>query len=127
MAATGWCPTARLNGEMESDKSRQVIVNTDNAIVGSEKLGAWVEGEVERALASFNSSITRVEIHLKAERAAVSGSTETSCVIEARVAGLDPLIASEFASDTGGAVTGAAAKLNRVLESALGRLRDQQR
>lgn len=104
----------------------QILVRTDTHVDGPEKFAAWVEAEVGHALSNFASSITRVDVHLKDERAGSTGGPDITCVMEARVAGLDPLVTSDRATTPGDAVKGSLSKLKRVLDAAIARLREHK-
>jgi ribosome-associated translation inhibitor RaiA len=104
----------------------QVLIRTDSQIDGSERFASWVELEVEQMLSHFASSITKVEVHLKDERGGGTDGSDIACVMEARAAGLEPLVASGHAATPGEAVKDTATKLKRALESKIGKLRDHK-
>jgi ribosome-associated translation inhibitor RaiA len=102
----------------------QIQVNTDNHIAGSAKLTHEVETVVESALRRFGDRITRVEVHLSDENSSQkSGDNDKRCVIEARLAGLQPTTVSHQGSSLEQAVDGAADKLKKTLKRTLGRLK----
>jgi ribosome-associated translation inhibitor RaiA len=101
----------------------QVQTNTDASINGSERLSAEVEAAVVDALGRFADRVTRVEVHLSDENMRKGGADDKRCVMEARVEGRSPTAVSHKAATVEEAITGAAAKLARSLDSALGRLR----
>ena len=79
-----------------------------------------IEREVHKALDRFAERITRVEVHVK-DANANKGGVDKQCTIEARVNGLDPMAVSAEAERLETAVSDAAGKLHRVLESELGK------
>lgn len=99
----------------------QIQINTDHHVEGHEALAAWATGEVKTALGHFSPHITRVEVHLSDENGHKSGSHDKRCVMEARLAGQQPLAVTQHADTVYQAVTGAAEKLSRSIESSLGR------
>lgn len=99
----------------------QIQINTDHHIEGHEALAAWATGEVGTALSHHKGHITRVEVHLSDENGHKSGQTDKRCVIEARLEGRQPMAVTHHAETLYQAVTGAADKLNRLIESTLGR------
>lgn len=101
----------------------QILVNTDNSIVGREGLVQYVEASVEAALNRFSSQITRVEAHLSDPAGGKAGGSK-KCVLEARLAGRAPVAVSHEAATLNEAIDEATRKLLRLLESALGRLSD---
>lgn len=104
----------------------QVQVNTDNHIAGTEQLAHWVEAEVTSALERFSDHITRVEVHLSDVNSDKAGASDKRCVMEARVAGLQPIAVSHQGEALEQAIDGASEKLIRALEHTLGRLADRK-
>ena len=106
----------------------QVQINTDRNIEGREALADQVRGVVESALSRFSDHITRVEVHLSDENSdKKGGDDEMRCMMEARIEGRQPIAVTHQAASLDQAVDGAADKLTRLIESTLGRLRDQKR
>lgn len=105
----------------------QIQINTDRNIEGREALSAQVSGVVESALSRFSDLITRLEVHLSDENSAKKGgNNDMRCVMEARLEGRKPVAVTHQAAIVDEAVDGAADKLTRLIESALGRQRDQK-
>jgi ribosome-associated translation inhibitor RaiA len=83
---------------------------------------------VESALSRFSDHITRVEVHLNDENSdKKGGNDDMRCMMEARLEGRQPITVTHQAATLDQAVDGAADKLAGLIESTLGRLRDQQR
>jgi hypothetical protein len=99
----------------------QIQINTDHHIEGHDALAAWATGEVRSGLSRFSASVTRVEVHLSDENGHKSGPDDKRCVMEARVQGRQPLAVTHNAPSLYPAVTGAAEKLSRLIDSTLGR------
>lgn len=100
----------------------QIQINTDRHIAGHETLASGVEQTLRAALDRFGDKVTRLEVHLSDEdSAAKSGTMDKRCVLEARVAGWQPLAVSDQAATINQAVSGAATKLISLLESELGK------
>ncbi|HET9066585.1 MAG TPA: HPF/RaiA family ribosome-associated protein [Gemmatimonadales bacterium] len=100
-----------------------VQLNTDANIQGTEALKAQVDSVVRGALEPLSRHITRVEVHLSDTNSdAKDGPADIRCLLEARPAGRDPVVASHHAATVAEAVDGAAGKLKRALESVFGRL-----
>ena len=78
--------------------------------------------EIHTRLDRFSQHITRIEVHLSDENADKSGESDKRCLIEARLEGRQPEVASDQAATIEGAYSGAAKKLQRALETTLGRL-----
>ncbi len=100
-----------------------VQVNTDSNIEGSAEQTQRIEDVVRSGLERFGEQITRVEVHLRDRNSdKKSGMADMDCLVEARLAGLQPLVASHQAESLEEAVDGAVGKLKRSIESTLGRL-----
>ncbi len=99
-----------------------VQVNTDGIIQGGDSLAREVEAMVRGALSRFADRITRVEVHLSDVNSRKPGDDDKRCVMEARLGGLDPVAASDQAPTLRQAIDGAAGKLERSIDSTLGRL-----
>lgn len=100
----------------------QIQVNTDDNVKGGEELSARISTEIRSRLERFSRHITRIEVHLSDENAGKSGQSDKRCLIEARLEGRQPEVASERAGTLEGAYSGAAKKLQRALETTLGKL-----
>ncbi|MEI8170730.1 MAG: HPF/RaiA family ribosome-associated protein [Rhodoferax sp.] len=99
----------------------QIQINTDHHIEGHETLIAWASDEVTSALSRHSGHITRVEVHLSDANGHKGGQSDKRCAMEARVEGRPPLAVTNNADNLHQAVTGAAEKLNRLIESSLAR------
>lgn len=104
----------------------QVQVNTDNNIRGTEELKRYVEAEVTATLDRFSQQITRVEVHLTDENSHKQGDNDKRCLMEARLKGLQPHAVTHNAATLEQAIDGAAEKLERALDRAIGKLIDSK-
>jgi ribosome-associated translation inhibitor RaiA len=100
-----------------------VQVNSDNNIEIPDGFASQIRATVESALARYAEQITRIEVHLGDVNADKGGSQDKRCALEARLAGLQPITVSHHAGTIQHAIDGAAQKMQRALESALGKLR----
>ncbi len=101
----------------------QIQVRTDSYIAAGVELNRQVESIVEGALSRFGDRITRVEVHLADDNSDEKfGDKDKSCVMEARLAGFQPITASHKGSSLEQALAGAADTLQRTLKRTLGRL-----
>jgi DNA-directed RNA polymerase specialized sigma24 family protein/ribosome-associated translation inhibitor RaiA len=100
----------------------QIQINSENNIDSSAELTRRVEAVVEGALGRFGDRITRVEVYLSQDNTSQkSGGNEKRCVMEARLAGLQPIAVSHQGSSVEQALDGAANKLEKTLKRTLGR------
>ncbi|QDU86727.1 hypothetical protein Pla175_00770 [Pirellulimonas nuda] len=103
----------------------QVQLNTDNHISGTAKLAGYVENVVTEVLGRFGEKITRVEVHLSDQNSAVKfGEHDKRCVLEARLAGRQPVTVRDDAATLEHALEGAAEKMRTLLSRTLDRLED---
>lgn len=102
----------------------QVLVNSDNRITGDERLTQHVESVVQDTLGRFAERITRVEVHLNDVNGPKLGENDKRCLMEARIGGLKPIAVSHQAPTLAEAIDAAADKLERAVDSVLGRLKD---
>lgn len=106
----------------------QVHVETDNHVEGREKLIEHVEGVIRDAVDRFQGQVTHVEAHLgDVNGSETSGAAHMRCLLEARVAGLKNIAVRHQAENLHFAIEGAADKLTKALESALGKAHDRER
>ncbi len=101
----------------------KIQVNTDNHIDGTQELYAQVEATIQSTLARFADSISRVEVHLSDENGPKSSDDDKRCLMEARLAGRQPIAVSHQGASVLEAVGGAADKLERALETVQGKQR----
>lgn len=100
----------------------QIQVNTDDKVEGGEDLSAWISADIRARLDRYSQHITHIEVHLSDEDGSKSGGSDKRCLIEARLEGRQPEMASERAATLEGAISGATRKLQHSLETTLGRL-----
>lgn len=106
----------------------QIQVETDGNIEGSEALITQVTDVVESALSRVSDHITDLAVHLRDENSdKKGGNDDIRCMLEADLEGRRPIAVTEQAATWEQALSGAAGKLVRSLESTLGRLREQER
>lgn len=98
----------------------QIQVNTGRHIDGGAQLTTQIEETVSASLDRFSDRLTRVVVHLS-DVNAEKGGRDIECMMEARPAGLDPVAVDAMAKDVQRAVKGAVGKLERALDSRLGK------
>ena len=104
----------------------QVQFNTDENVPGHEALGRHAEEVVRKILDRFSNEVTRVEIHLSDSNGQKAGENDKRCLLEARIAGRQPIAVSHEGATLEEAYGGAAKKLRSSLESTLGRASDHK-
>ena len=100
-----------------------IQVNTSNGIANTEGLERWAADYLNEHLARYRQDVTSVEVQLSDQNhGAKGGSVDKRCMMEARIAGRPPVAVTNEAADQDLAFRGAAEKLGRALDHALGKL-----
>ena len=109
---------------VSKENTIQVQINTDHNIDGREAPAAHFRGIVETALHRFSDQVTRVEVHLSDQSGGhggePNGQNVKRCLMEARLAGREPVAVTHQAATLHQAVDGAAGKLTHRIEHTLG-------
>lgn len=108
----------------------QIGINSDKNITMHAKLANLIETTLQHTLDRFTAQITRIEVHLTDEngsKSASAGILDKRCVLEARPKHHQSLTVTNDSADVQTAVSGAASKMLRLLETTFGRLSDKHR
>ena len=108
----------------------QVLINSDSTIQMHNKLSDSIGTYITNVLHRFEPYLVRVEVHLTGENTRKSSKRrpiEKRCLLEARPKHHQPLVASKEAHEIDDAFSGAAEKMQRLLENTYGRLSDKRR
>lgn len=100
----------------------QIQINSDSSIERHDALTQHIETVVQGALSHFKALVTRVEVHLSDSNGPKTGAADNRCLMEVRLQGHSPIAVTEHAATLHQSIQGAADKLKRAVESALGRL-----
>lgn len=111
----------------QREQYMQINVNCDKTIERHAGLDSHVETVVQTAIGRFSEHISRVEVHLSDNKGEKSLDGDNRCLMEARVNGLQPVAVSDHAATLHQSINGAADKLKRALDSALGKRSDHKR
>ena len=103
----------------------EINVNTDNTIDRHQGLDERVREVVESSIGRFEQ-VRRVDVHLSNQNGQKHEDGDNYCMMEARVAGYEPVVVHAHAADLHLSISGASGKLKRALDSALGRLNDKK-
>jgi len=104
----------------------QILINSDKKISMHAALSTSIEDEIHRLLDRFDSHLTRIEVFLTDENADKSGPRDKRCVLEARPSNHQSLTVTDESADIQTAVSGAAKKMQRLLETTFGRIADKR-
>ncbi len=101
----------------------KIQINTDGSVEGSQALRSSVEADVQSALERYADRLTRVEVHLGDDDGDKdSGQADKRCLLEARPAGMEPVVVTAVANTVEQACHDATRKMQRLLSSTFGRI-----
>ncbi|TLP72863.1 HPF/RaiA family ribosome-associated protein [Maribacter sp. ACAM166] len=101
-----------------------IQINTDKTISGDKNMQEYFNSQVKESLERYQSHITRIEVHLKDENGKKDGLNDISCLLEARLEGRQPIVATNQADNIELALTGALTKIETAIETILGRIKN---
>lgn len=105
----------------------QIQISTDHNIKGSAEFltdTERFEKIIVGALDHFQKHITKVDVHFTDMNAGKTGFEAKRCLIEARVSGTQPLVASNNANNLIEALEGATEKLKHSLDHTFGKMKN---
>lgn len=108
----------------EKENNMQVQVNSDHNIDGSEQLDLHVQSTVEASLGRFGEQITRVEVHLSDDNGDRSRGDDKRCLLEARPAGMQPVVVTHLGGTVDEALEGAVEMMEKLLDSTFHKIHD---
>ena len=100
-----------------------IQINTDNTLENNARLQQYFSNELETSLARFSDRITRIDVHFGDENGEKYADDDKRCLIEVRLAGMNPLAATNHADTLEKAFQGAVTKLKTLLT----KLHDRQK
>jgi len=100
-----------------------IQVNTDSQTHGTAELSQVVQAFIQEKLGRFGNRITRVEVHLTDENGTgKAGGSDKRCLIEVRMAGMDPISATDHGATHDHVMRGATAKMVSQIETIVGKM-----
>ena len=102
----------------------KIQLNSDNNIEGTNDLKGYLDETISKGLSRFEEQITRIEVHVSDENGAKGGQKDKRCLLEARLAGLEPIAVTHQADTLHQSVTGAIDKMKAALDTRIGKLRN---
>lgn len=93
-----------------------IEIRTDKNIHNSERLIDYVRAELNAEFQRHTEKITHFSVHLSDENAHKGGADDIQCMIEARPAGLKPVVVNHKGHNIDTAIHGAIDRLKRSLE-----------
>ncbi|HCU20667.1 MAG: ribosomal subunit interface protein [Bacteroidetes bacterium GWE2_42_24] len=101
----------------------QIQFNTDKNVIMDEEQIASSTFLISEDLSRFSTQITRLKVHLSDEDGNKDGFTIKHCMVEARLAGMKPIAATDHANTHVLAILGAIDKLKASLETISGHIK----
>lgn len=95
--------------------------NSDNHMSIHEGYEAKLDELLKKELDRFSERITRVEVHLSDENGPKGGQEDRRCLLEVRLAGMNPIAVTETGATHDKAIKGAIDKLKSTLSSVIGK------
>jgi len=112
----------RLNLALTSyPQNAPLSCRPDWKLAGGEKPGASLQAMQEHVLDRYQQDITRIEVQLSDENSGKAGNADKRCMMEARLAGLQPIAVNHHGETQDEAFRGAARKLLHALEHSMAR------
>jgi ribosome-associated translation inhibitor RaiA len=105
----------------------KVRIAHDDHIRSSQERSEEIERLVRGHLSRFGELITSVQIHLSDDNGPRVTPDDRRCLIEARLAGREPIVVSHRADSLMQAVGGAASRLERAIDQSRDRRRHSRR
>lgn len=93
--------------------------NTDKNVNGTEEFVAPFITQIEDELRRFSSHITRLEVHISDENGRKDGAEDIRCLMEARLAGRQPIAVSCQEGTVERAISKAIEKMKISIETIL--------
>jgi hypothetical protein len=104
----------------------QIQVNTGSGIDNKESLERWAGDYLNSVLARFDQDLTRVEVQLSDQNSGKSGGADKRCMLEARLAGREPVAVHHDGQTQDEAFRGATQRLVHLLDHTLGKQDDRR-
>ena len=100
-----------------------VQVNTAKGVESSQRLHDFIDEKMKESLSRFSDRITRIEVHLSDQNSEKKGGADDmQCRIEARLEGLQPVIATSREATLDRAIVSAIDKIKASLTTIVGKL-----
>jgi ribosome-associated translation inhibitor RaiA len=104
----------------------QILINSDKNIAMHAALSASIEAELHHLLDRFDCHLTRIDVFLTDENNGKPGLQDIRCILEARPRDHQSLTVTDDSKDIQTAVSGAAKKMQHLLESTYGRIANER-
>jgi len=102
-----------------------IQLNTDNNLTIHTAYEEQIATGLTQHLERFSNYITRIEVHLSDENGSKSGLNDKRCLLEARLEGKQPVVASDLGDTYDLALKGATEKLKHALTTIVSKMKDK--
>jgi len=103
----------------------KIQFNTDKNIEGTADLENFVSEKISSALKHYIDKITRIEVHLSDQNADKEGKDDIQCKIEARIEGVQPVVAVSKGDSKEKALNDAIDKIKASVASIIGKMKNK--
>lgn len=104
----------------------KIQVDTDRFVESTDELVQMVEDVVQAALGRYDDRLTRIEVHLSDDNGDKDGRPgDKRCLIEARPAGMKPVVVTSEGDSLEQVCHDAARKMQSRLQSDFGRIAER--
>lgn len=102
-----------------------IQLNTDNNLTIHTAYEEQITTGLTQNLERFSNYITRIEVHLSDENGSKSGLNDKRCLLEARLEGKQPVVASDLGDTYDLALKGATEKLKHALTTIVSKMQSK--
>lgn len=95
-----------------------IEIRTDKNIQNSERLITYIREELNNEFQRHSERITQFSVHMSDENGDKGGEDDIHCMIEAKAAGLKPVVVTHKAHNIDAALHGAIERVKRSLKHA---------
>ena len=100
-----------------------IQLNADKNLAIHSEYEAQITQNLNKDLERYTSYITRIEVHLSDENGNKSGLNDKRCLLEARLEGKQPIVASDLGNTYDLALKGATEKLSNALNTTVSKMK----
>lgn len=102
----------------------QIQINTDKNVEGNERLVTYFSTELKNELARFDDKITRIEVHFGDENSNKLAKSDKRCLIEIRIAKMQPIAVTDHSETIEKAFYHALVKAKKILENTFEKMKE---
>jgi ribosome-associated translation inhibitor RaiA len=102
-----------------------IQLNADKNLTIHSEYEAQITEQLKQALERYSNHLTRVEVHLSDENGSKGGIDDKKCLLEARMEGRQPIVASDLGNTYDLALKGAIEKLKHALNTVVSKMQEK--